>query len=440
MTVQTTGLDKGSRSAASSAHPPRRSDQVADRYRKVRAQTERLVAPLEPEDMVIQSMTEASPAKWHLAHTSWFFEAMVLREADPRYQSPDPRYHFIFNSYYNAVGPQHARHCRGKLSRPTVPEAFAFRRHVDDAVLRFLDRADDDELDRFAPVIETGLQHEQQHQELLVTDVKHMLSLNPLNPVYHEHAPAPADDPGALNWIRFEEGLRKVGHAGKGFAYDNETPRHKRLVHAFEIADRPVTNAEFIEFIEDGGYSRPELWLSDAWALLQREGWPRPIYWRRDGERWLEFTLAGERHIDPAAILTHVSFYEADAFARWAGARLPLEEEWETAAQEAPIDGVFSEDGDLHPGGVPGASDKTRLRSMFGGVWEWTASPYSAYPGFKPPEGAMSEYNAKFMCNQMVLRGGSCATPRDHIRPTYRNFFPPEGRWQFAGLRLARDA
>jgi ergothioneine biosynthesis protein EgtB len=407
---------------------------LAEAYRDVRAATEALCAPLSPEDCAVQSMPDASPVKWHLAHTAWFFETLVL-EGVPGYAVFDPAFRALFNSYYQSLGEPHPRPERGLLSRPSLDRVLDYRRHVDAGILRLLDRgAPASALD----VVELGLHHEQQHQELVLTDLKHALSRNPLRPAYRARAPEPAGRAQPLRWIRGEAGLREIGHAGPGFAFDNERPRHRVFVEAFEVASRPVTNSEYLDFVRDGGYSRAELWLSDGFAARAGRGWSAPLYWEeRDGAR-LAFTLAGMAPLRPDEPVCHVSYYEADAFARWAGARLPTEAEWECAAAEAPLAGGFVESGRLHPAPSP-AADRLPA-ALFGDVWEWTASAYAPYPGFRPLAGSLGEYNGKFMSNQMVLRGGSCATPERHIRRSYRNFFPPDARWQFSGIRLARDA
>jgi ergothioneine biosynthesis protein EgtB len=406
---------------------------LADAYREVRAATEALCAPLSAEDCAVQSMPDASPVKWHLGHTSWFFETLVL-EGLPGHAPFHPAFRALFNSYYQSVGEPHPRPERGVLSRPSLEEVRAYRRHVDARILRLLDGgAPANALD----VVELGLHHEQQHQELILTDLKHAFSRNPLRPAYRERAPEPAGRAGPLRWHGFEAGLREIGHAGAGFAFDNERPRHRVFVEAFEIASRPVTHAEYLDFVRDGGYVRPELWLSDGFAAVAARGWRAPLYWEeRDGE-WSAFTLGGMAPLRGDEPVCHVSHYEADAYARWAGARLPTEAEWECAAEGAPIEGGFVESGRLHPAPSPPAG--RRPAALFGDVWEWTASAYAPYPGFRPLTGSLGEYNGKFMSNQIVLRGGSCATPRSHVRASYRNFFPPDARWQFSGIRLARS-
>jgi ergothioneine biosynthesis protein EgtB len=402
---------------------------LAGRYAAVRDFSAWLCEPLATEDYVVQSMPDVSPTKWHLAHTSWFFETFVLRPHLPGYRELDPAYAFLFNSYYVQAGERHCRAQRGYISRPTVAEVFAYRRHVDQAMQVLLE----DPPAAVEPLVEMGLHHEQQHQELMLTDIKHVFSVNPLRPVYREAALSPGA-PQPLEWMTLDGGLCEIGHRGGAFAYDNEGPRHRVWLEPFQLASRLVTCGEYLEFMEDGGYSRADLWLSMGWATAQEQGWTEPFYWeRRDGQLWL-FTLAGMRPVDPAEPVCHLSYFEADAFARWAGARLPTEAEWEVAAAAAGVSGNFVEQGALHPqpAGGPG------LQQLFGDVWEWTSSQYTPYPGYTPPPGALGEYNGKFMCNQFVLRGGSCATSASHIRASYRNFFPPDATWQFSGLRLAR--
>ena len=406
------------------------SMRLIDEYRAVRARTVALAAPLSAEDQMVQSIPEASPTKWHLAHTSWFFDTFVL---PPAARAADPRYRMLFNSYYETVGEQLARTRRGALSRPALAEVHADRHRVDEAVLRLLETGTSDAQ---RAVIELGLHHEQQHQELLLTDIKHALGSNPLEPAYHTAPGRPAGDDGAADrsarFVGFGEGLVSVGHEGPTFAFDNEQPRHRAFLRAFALADRPVTCGEYLAFMRDGGYDRAELWLSDGWTARAHEGWRAPLYWTERDGGWTTYTLAGPRPVDAREPVAHVSYYEADAYARWAGARLPTEEEWERAAADAPIAGHFADSDVFHPGPA--------RAGLFGDVWQWTASPYAAYPGYRPPAGALGEYNGKFMCNQMVLRGGSCLTPARHVRATYRNFFPPGARWQATGLRLARDA
>jgi ergothioneine biosynthesis protein EgtB len=408
-------------------------------YRAVRGQTETLGEPLEPEDFVVQSMPDASPAKWHFAHTTWFFETFVLSAALPGYRPRFPQYNFLFNSYYNAIGERIARDRRGLLSRPTIAEVRTYRRDVDGRMADWLGSVDEAALGPLAPLVVLGLHHEQQHQELILTDLKHAFAGNPLRPLYRDRPAEASASPGPLAWTGFPGGVHRIGHEGPGFAFDNETPRHAEYLERFELASRPATNGEYLAFLEDGGYDRPEFWLSDGWAARKSRGWTAPLYWENADQRWMATTLAGWRPVEPDEPVTHVSFYEADAFARWSGARLPTEAEWEVAALERPVVGNFLESGRYHPAPAPGSTGEDHPSQMFGDVWEWTRSPYSPYPGYRPADGALGEYNGKFMCNQMVLRGGSCATPRLHIRGTYRNFFPPDARWQFSGIRLARD-
>jgi ergothioneine biosynthesis protein EgtB len=415
--------------------------ETGKRYLEVRAATVELCAPLAAEDHVVQSMPDASPAKWHLAHTSWFFEEFVLARAVADYRPYAEPYRYLFNSYYNAVGPMHCRAARGMLSRPTVAEVMAYRASVDERMSALLDAGS--LADGIEEVLVLGLEHERQHQELLLTDIKHLFSLNPLLPAYRER---PQQQPARalpLRHLRFEGGLTGIGHTGPGFCFDNELPRHRALVSPFRLANRPATNGEYLEFVRAGGYEDARLWLSDGWALARREDWRRPIYWSASLEE--EFTLTGVRELDPAAPLCHVSIYEADAFARWAGGRLPTEFEWELAAATASTAGNFVEKRQWHPqpavmSTAVGSDPPGTLMQMFGDVWEWTQSAYAPYPGYSPAAGALGEYNGKFMINQLVLRGGSCASPREHIRASYRNFFPPAARWQFSGVRLAGDA
>jgi ergothioneine biosynthesis protein EgtB len=404
-------------------------------YDAVRGLTEQLCGPLEAEDYVVQSMPDASPVKWHLAHTTWFFETFVLADACPGYRPFHPRFAYLFNSYYNALGDRLARPQRGLLTRPTVAEVFRYRAHVD-AQMRRLLAADPDGV--LASLIVLGLNHEQQHQELLLTDVKHAFASNPLRPIYCERPPEPDVPVTPLSWFAYPGGRRRLGHDGISFAYDNEMPRHQVLLTPFALASRLVNCGEYRAFIEAGGYDRPELWLSDGWAARQAHGWNAPLYWERHEGRWRHLTLTGLHPVRDAEPVCHVSYYEADAYARWAEARLPTEAEWESVAEHCPLEGPCLDAGRLHPAQAP-QEPTDRPAQMFGDVWQWTASPYVAYPGYRPPPGALGEYNGKFMCNQMVLRGGSCATPRSHLRRTYRNFFPPDARWQFTGIRLARN-
>ena len=412
-----------------------------DRFAAIRQQTEALAAHLSPEDQAIQSMPDVSPTKWHLAHTSWFFETFLLGPLDPVYRAFDPAFAYLFNSYYEAVGPRHPRPERGLLSRPTVDAVAAYRDHVTAAMLRLIETAGEAVWQKAAPLIELGTHHEQQHQELILMDIKHVFSVNPLLPAYQ--APRPhAVSPGrpGTAWVEFGGGLEEIGHAGAGFAFDNEGPRHRVWLEPFRLAAHPVCCGEYLDFIADGGYRRPEFWLSEGWAAVQQQAWQAPLYWRCEDREWLIFTLSGEHPVDPAEPVCHISFYEADAFARWAGKRLPTEAEWEIAARDLPVTGNLADSGQFHPcPDTASADDHAGLRQMIGDVWEWTASPYTAYPRFRPAAGAVGEYNGKFMSNQMVLRGGAAVTPADHLRITYRNFFPPSARWAFSGLRLAEE-
>lgn len=413
---------------------------LASRFSQVRQFSEHLSAPLQVEDYVIQSMPDVSPTKWHLAHSSWFFEAFLLNNVVPDYRAPNPQYTYLFNSYYVSIGERHSRPKRGLISRPTVAETYEYRHYVDQHVLELIDRADEELLLRIAPTIVLGLHHEQQHQELLLTDIKHVFSVNPLRPAYREgSSQASGTSAPPQSWVAYPEGIHWIGHTGDGFSYDNESPRHRRLVLPFALGSRLVTNGEYLAFIEDGGYRRPELWLSAGWYTLESERWQAPLYWEQRDGRWQIMTLAGMREVDPAEPVCHVSFYEADAYARWAGARLPTEAEWEVAAADVPIAGNFVDDQRFHPAPLPATEAGAKLGQVFGDVWEWTQSDYGPYPGYRPAPGAVGEYNGKFMCNQYVLRGGSCATSLSHIRRTYRNFFPADARWQFTGIRLARE-
>ena len=416
--------------------PADRSRTLARRFQSVRSLTEQLAAPLAPEDQVIQSMPDVSPTKWHMAHVSWFFETFVLKVFLPGWSPYHADFEYLFNSYYDAVGVPYSRARRGLLSRPTVRETLDYRARVDEGVLELLQRPDvpQDAAER----IELGLHHEQQHQELLLMDIKHVLSCNPLFPAYRERATWPRSAaPPTLTWVPFDEGLRRIGAEDGGFAYDNERPAHRQFVEAFRLSSRLVNNGEYREFLEDGAYHRPELWLADGWARAREESWNAPLYWVQRDDGWCEYSLAGLRALDPAAPVAHVSYYEAAAYAAWADARLPTEAEWEIVAREQPRTGNFLDEGLLHPRAPRHGGEG--VRQMYGDLWEWTASPYHPYPGFRAAPGALGEYNGKFMCNQFVLRGGACVTPGDHVRPTYRNFFYPHSRWQFAGIRLARD-
>jgi ergothioneine biosynthesis protein EgtB len=401
----------------------------------VRRRTRALAAPLSEEDALLQSMPDASPAKWHLGHTTWFFESFVLARAEPGAPPHHPAYGFLFNSYYDAVGPRQPRPRRGLLSRPPLGDVLRYRAAVDERLGALLSGALPDEL---LDVVELGIAHEEQHQELLLTDVKHAFWSQPLRPAYAA-PPAPSAAPAPpLAFLPRDGGVREVGARDHAFAFDAERPRHRVLLAPHALASRPVTCGEWLAFMDAGGYANPFHWLSDGWAAVERHGWKAPLYWAREGERWWQFSLGGMRPLDEAEPVAHVSYYEADAYARWSGGRLPAEEEWETAAEDAPSqDGTLSDGDRFHPAAArPGPG----LRQVLGDVWEWTRSAFGPYPGFAPARGALGEYNGKFMVSQLVLRGGSCATPAGHVRPSYRNFFYPDARWQFSGVRLVRDA
>jgi ergothioneine biosynthesis protein EgtB len=404
-------------------------------YLAVRQQTERLAGGLSAEDQNLQSMPGASPVKWHRAHTSWFFETFVLEPQLPGYRAYHPQFAYLYNSYYNGIGEQYPRAQRGLVSRPDAAEVGRYRNHVDEAMLALLDRIDPDQCRRLAALIMLGINHEQQHQELIVTDLKHAFSHNPLGPAWTALPDSSAGTP-ALEWVEHSPGLSEIGSHPEYFCYDNETPRHRVWLEAFALANRPVSCGEYLAFIEDRGYQRPELWLADGWDWVRRQAISAPLYWSLDDGQWSHYTLGGQRDLDPNEPVCHLSFYEAAAYAEWAEARLPTEAEWEHAASAVPVTGHFADQGRLHPQGADGGDG---LRQLYGDVWEWTASSYAPYPGFKAAAGAVGEYNGKFMANQVVLRGGSCATPAGHIRPGYRNFFYPQDRWQFSGLRLARS-
>jgi ergothioneine biosynthesis protein EgtB len=413
---------------------------LADRFRAVRALTERLAAPLSPEDQTVQTMPDVSPTKWHRAHVTWFFETFLLAENEPDFAPFRDGYGFLFNSYYETVGPRYSRPHRGHISRPGAEEVGDYRRNVDDRMTDLLLTLDASRLTGLRPLVELGLHHEQQHQELLLMDIKHVLSRNPLAPVYAgERLVTPQVGPDPLGWIDVEGGLVEVGYEGQGFHFDNEEPVHKVWVEPFRIADRLVTNGEWLEFMADGGYRRHELWLSDGRARVLAEGWDAPLYWQEIDGTWFEHTLHGTFPVDPTLPVSHVSYYEADAYATWAGRRLPSEDEWEHAvtATATPVTGNLADTTTFHP--RPATPGERGIRQAFGDCWEWTGSSYLPYPGFHPPEGAIGEYNGKFMSGQMVLRGGCAFTPTGHIRPTYRNFFPPAARWALSGVRLADD-
>jgi ergothioneine biosynthesis protein EgtB len=419
-------------------------DQVlAERFAATRRLTEELAAPLSAEDQTVQSMPDVSPTKWHRAHTSWFFETFLLTASLTGYEVFHPEFGFLFNSYYEGVGARYPRADRGLVSRPGVVEIADYRRHVDAGMTALLARGLDCDT---APLVELGIQHEQQHQELLLMDIKHVLSRNPMLPAYAPRRAGPTGPVGHAGpptWTGHDGGTVRVGHPGDGFGFDNEFPRHRVHLEPFALADRTVSCGEWLAFMDDGGYHRPELWLSDGWSTVTADRWEAPLYWARLDDGWNEFTLAGDGPVEPDRPVCHVSYYEADAYARWAGCRLPTEAEWEVAS-------LSRQDGTAGSSGAPGnlldtdvlhpSSSTGGASAPFGDVWQWTSSAYSPYPGFVPEPGTVGEYNGKFMVNQHVLRGGSCATPPDHIRASYRNFFPPSARWAFSGLRLARNA
>lgn len=419
--------------------PDLTSHRLIDRFRQVRNFSTRLCQGLEPEDCVVQSMPDVSPAKWHLAHTTWFFETFVVKTWMSQYRPAIPEYAYLFNSYYNAAGDMHRRDLRGLISRPTVAETLRFRESIDRSVIQLLESADESLLSAIEPVLTLGIHHEQQHQELLLTDIKHVFSQNPLCPTFRSRPEDPKTNTvRPQKFIEFEEAIVDIGHDGTGFSYDNEGPRHPALISAFSLADRLITNGEYLEFVEAGGYSKPEFWLSLGWTTVNEQRWQAPLYWVKRGGAWWNFTLSGLRPLNEAEPVTHVSYFEADAYANWSGDRLATEFEWERAAVRQAIEGNFVDLEKFHPAPASGAGGSS-LQQIFGDVWEWTRSAYLPYPGYRAAPGALGEYNGKFMCNQMVLRGGSCATSRSHIRRTYRNFFQPEKRWQFTGIRLARD-
>ena len=400
-------------------------------YQRIRARSEEICSPLCTDDYQLQSALEVSPPKWHLAHVSWFFETFLLQEFIPGYLPYNANYNHLFNSYYQTIGLPHARAERHFLSRPTVEEIYHYRAEIDEKITALILAADSGQIGEISARLILGLHHEQQHQELLFMDIKHNFWRNPLKPAYLKRAAQEQETTSSLTWEHRPQGLAKIGWDSENFAFDNERPRHRTWLEPYQLASRLTTNKEYLGFILDGGYQRPDLWLSDGWAYIQKMQWQAPLYWENFDDAWQEFTLYGVERLDPSAPVSHISYYEADAFARWAGKRLPSEAELETRLLELPIEGQFSESGVYHPLAGPG--------QHYGTLWEWTRSPYAPYPGFKPLPGSMGEYNGKFMCNQMVLRGGSCVTPEDHIRPTYRNFFYPHDRWQFAGIRLADD-
>jgi len=404
-------------------------------YQEIRKASEDICQPLAIEDMGIQSMNDVSPPKWHLAHTSWFFETFVLKKALAGYQAFHPQFNYLFNSYYQGMGEHHPRPQRGLISRPTFQEVLQYRNFVDEKMMTLLQEMKS--WPDMSHIIEIGLHHEKQHQELLLTDIKHILYTNPLHPVYQKSDNFLPQTLPPLDWVEFTEGLIEIGYHGIGFSYDNEGPRHKRFLEAFQLSNRLITNGEYLEFVESDGYTNPLLWLSDGWDRVQKDQWLSPLYWEKRGGQWWHFTLSGMRLLCSEAPVSHLSYYEAEAYARWQQKRLPTEIEWEYAASFLPnLSGNFLDSHSLQP--LPANPKQAKkLQQMFGDVWEWTQSPYSPYPRFQPTLGALGEYNGKFMCNQMVLRGGSCYTPAHHIRNTYRNFFPPHSRWQCSGFRLA---
>jgi ergothioneine biosynthesis protein EgtB len=447
-------------------------EELISRFQAVRSWSETICSPLETEDYVVQSMPDCSPAKWHIAHTSWFFETFILNEHQPDYSSPHPQYNYLFNSYYNSVGKRHARPQRGVVTRPTVRDTYLYRAHVDREIARFIGSASDETLNSLTPLLVLGLHHEQQHQELLVTDLKNLFASNPLQPAYREKqvAGTALDRPPALtcsevprSWQNFYEGIYEIGYSptldnenGDNFSFDNESPRHRVFLQSFALASHLVTCGEWLEFMEDGGYKRPEFWLSMGWDWIQSSGVDAPYYWEHENDQWTLYTMAGRSLVEPSEPIAHVSYFEADAYARWksfseSGSRLPTEAEWEIASRGLPLAGQFAEEQSFHPSADVGKgevevdvqvlarSSRSPFSQMYGSVWQWTRSQYTAYPGYVADSGALGEYNGKFMCNQWVLRGGSCATPHNHMRRTYRNFFPPDARWQFSGVRLAKD-
>ncbi|CAI9408692.1 ergothioneine biosynthesis protein EgtB [Nocardioides sp. T2.26MG-1] len=416
--------------------------QILERYDRVRSYTEALAAPLSPEDQTAQSMADVSPTKWHRAHVTWFFETFVLADHESGFAPFQDTYWFLFNSYYESVGPRYARPERGVITRPGAHDVGVYRRNVDERLRDLVDGLDDGTLLKLGPTLELGFHHEQQHQELLLMDIKHVLSRNPLQPAYAGERRALCE-PDELGWVDVPGGLVEVGHEGDGFAFDNELPRHRQWLEPYRIADRLVTNAEWLEFMADGGYHRHELWLSDGWARVREEGWAAPMYWTQQDGTWFEHTLHGTWPVNPGLPVSHVSHYEADAYATWAGKRLPTESEWEHAvvsdgqADAAASGGNLADRSSFHPGPAAPALGGSRLRQVYGDCWEWTSSAYLPYPGFHPAAGAIGEYNGKFMSDQMVLRGGCALTPPGHARATYRNFFPHRARWALTGVRLA---
>jgi len=418
--------------------------ELVESYKEVRQKTEELCAPLQTEDYVIQSMEDVSPPKWHLGHTTWFFETFLLKNYSHGYQPFHPLFGFIFNSYYETIGDRVARANRGLLSRPTVKDVYEFRARIDSRMGELIESASERDWNEFYFLLDLGLNHEQQHQELLITDIKNILAINPLKPVYKEAAPPQKPNPlSPARWIPFEGGVVEIGFDGAGFSFDNERPRHRVLLNDFQLQNRAVTNGEYLDFMNDNGYSDFRNWLSEGWTILSERNWKHPLYWELKEDGWYAMTLSGVRKLDLNEPVCHVSYFEADAYARWAGKRLPTEEEWEHASGFAGTDLTkrnFMDSGRLHPAPYRFSNGDASSLHLFGDVWEWTSSAYLPYPGFSPEPGAVGEYNGKFMSNQMILRGGSCATPLNHIRPTYRNFFQTDKRWQFTGFRLASDS
>jgi ergothioneine biosynthesis protein EgtB len=411
---------------------------VQSEFSNVRKFTEAIIEPLEIEDYLVQAMTDVSPVKWHLGHATWFFEAFVLIPYDATYQIFNAEFDHLFNSYYVTHGTPFKRSQRGVLSRPTVKETIEYRHYVEEHITNLLSHIDDDTLEEIYPILEIGINHEQQHQELILMDTKYNFSVNPLKPVYQIQEPSTTMSAPSQDWINFEEGITHIGHGDDSFAYDNEGPRHKVWLEAYSLANRPVTNGEYMKFIEDGGYTNPKFWLSEAWTIVNDRKWLSPLYWEQVEDIWHHFTLNGLVRVVEDEPVCHISYYEADAFARWAGKRLPTEAEWENAFSSSKIKGHFSDSKIHHPISKYEKNSEGFMKA-FGDVWEWTQSPYTAYPGNKPYKGTLGEYNAKFMSNQIILRGGSCVTPESHMRVTYRNFFHPDKRWQFSGIRLAGD-
>ncbi len=408
-------------------------DATIAEFDRVRSETETLCSPLAVDDYQVQSSVQTSPPKWHLAHTTWLFEAFILSNFLPGYKPFNARFDFLFNSYYYTHGEIYPNSRRGMLARPTLAEVYRYRAYVNNRMRELMENVAEAKWQALLFYVTLGLNHEQQHQELLLMDIKHNFSVNPLLPVYRDDLEIPRGETRAVRWLERTGGIYQMGHDDNGFGYDNEKPRHQVLLHDCRLADRFVTNAEYLEFISDGGYADPALWLSDGWALIHQDDWRYPLYWQQIDGSWQQFTLGGLRELNPHEPVCHLSFYEAEAYARWAGKRLPLESELETLLAEQPVTGNFSDSALLHP--APAGDDG----QWYGDLWAWTASPYAAYPGFKPLEGSVGEYNGKFMSNQMVLKGGCCATPAGHIRASYRNFFYPEQRWAFTGVRLAED-